>query len=904
MVREWALANLGTRPRAMALPCASLRYGDGVTSKQPSLCDSLWPDVSLTETERALIEYLARSGDPVPGQQLLAEVWGYSPRARSRTIEVTVHRVRKKIERDPSKPEYLLSVRGRGYQLVVPNRAERMVPNPTAEHLHQQLRERLGVATGDVSVVVRRERRTNVGVALDGFFGRQSDMETLDTALRSGGRLITLIGMGGLGKTRLARQVALRWGPLQLGGAWFCEVTEVVDASATTSAVADTLGLMRWPSSRPLVDHVADVLLAAGPTMLVLDNAEHLSDEAVEVVGDLLGRCPQLQVVATSRRALGLPGEWLHLVEPLRQDEAVDLFCERAEAVRLDRSVPLDRARVAAVVDLVERIPLAIELAAARARTVPLVELLARLRTSLSDLGAGPRTGAVRHRTLRDTFLWSWGLLTPAQQGALAQLAVFRGGFTLEAARVVLDGPIDAVQQVSELMDRSLVRPMPEQPGRLGLFETVRQFALEEATISLDDPRRRHAQWITELAAPVYDGDLDSPALALRAEVGNAVAALEFQIQRRSTDAVTVVFGLAMSSFICGLPDDMDLWCHRVRAALEPPAETSAWLYLAEARWLDDQQRRDSAALAAEQGLLVAPPESSTVPSLCSVLAHATARLGRLDEARASAERALAHPLVQPARAFSALGAALYEAGDLTASAKALAEAVRHFKSTNQPISTAVALRNLTVCSPPTVNQAEQWALLDEAITALKGLDVPRVYNNIQERRLVSLAKLGRMDEAAGIARYLLAEDRAGRVWNVGTSTTNAGIVLLITGDLPLAKDALERGYHAVVAEKTQPHVQGLGLSYVVVATALSGEVADAKRAMTNLTELDAQLSPDWLALCQAQVDLATTRAAAQPLPAAQEAAWRSLIQRTATGHPFVLSMVLDRALLPAHAPK
>ncbi len=349
------------------------------------------------------------------------------------------------------------------------------------------------------------------------FIGREAEIASL-SKLVGRSSLVTLTGVGGVGKTRLALQVAAEVIGEFSDGAWLCELAPVTDPAAVWETLAACLRVQPLPG-RALDESVLN-FLAAKRVLLVLDNCEHLLDAVARVVDAIEHRCPQVSVLATSREGLGLAGERMVAVRSLNvpamdadlgdlwQVEAVRLFGDRASAAKSD-FVLTDRNldAVGVLCRRLDGIPLAIELAAARVRSLSPDDLVARLDRRFKLLTHGSRAALERHQTLRNTIDWSYDLLTEAERHALQRLSVFAGGCDLAAAEAVLpDNDIDAgdtVDVLGQLVDKSLVIVDDTDGGvRYRLLETIRQYARDRLDASGDPValRRRHADYYVALA--------------------------------------------------------------------------------------------------------------------------------------------------------------------------------------------------------------------------------------------------------------------------------------------------------------------------------------------------------------------------------------------------------------------
>jgi len=383
-----------------------------------------------------------------------------------------------------------------------------------------------------VSIERPARPRHNLPAPLTRFIGRGGDVAAL-TALLATTRLLTLTGPGGCGKTRLALVVAAAEATPPHGppdGVWLVEFAALADPVLIPQAVAAILSVREEPR-RLLLDTLADAL-AARSLLLLLDNCEHLVAPVAAMADRLLRACPHLRILATSREALRVPGEvaWrvpslslpsekgvaIRTAAQLATSEAAQLFADR---VRLRQPAfalaDENAAAVAAICRRLDGMPLALELAAARARVLSLSQLEAHLGDALRVLTVGERTAMPHHQTLRATLDWSYALLTEQERIVLRRLAVFAGGCDLAAAEAVCDGgiaPADVLTLLAQLVEKSLVQ-MDERAGnaRYHLLETVRQYAVEQLAVSEEDAvRSAHADWCLALTREAEAG-LDGP---------------------------------------------------------------------------------------------------------------------------------------------------------------------------------------------------------------------------------------------------------------------------------------------------------------------------------------------------------------------------------------------------------
>src|SRR5215210_5399636 len=359
----------------------------------------------------------------------------------------------------------------------------------------------------------------NLPLELSSFVGREKELAEVKRLLEST-RLLTLTGSGGCGKTRLALAVARELAEGFEDGVWVVELAPLADPTLVPQAVASTLGVREQPG-RSLTETLSDYL-GSKKVLLVLDNCEHLVEACAELAEALLRSSPELRVLATSREALGITGEVAWLVpslslpdlrrlpdiESLPQYEAARLFVERAAAVKPSFTLTEQNAvAVAQVCYRLDGIPLAIELAAARAKVLSVEQIADRLEDSFGLLSAGGRTAMPRHRTLHATMDWSHELLPEEEQILFRRLSVFAGGFTLDAAEAVCAGEElerdEVLESLSHLVDKSLVimREVGGE-GRYRLLETVRQYAREKLSESGEagQASERHAGYYLALA--------------------------------------------------------------------------------------------------------------------------------------------------------------------------------------------------------------------------------------------------------------------------------------------------------------------------------------------------------------------------------------------------------------------
>lgn len=449
----------------------------------------------------------------------------------------------------------------------------------------------------------------NLRARLTSFVGRHTDLETIRGDLGSA-RLVTLLGPGGAGKTRLSQEAGESVAASVPDGVWLAELAPVDDPEAVPEAVLTAVGaretVLRGAGAeemRAVTDRHDDPLArltehcANRRMLIVLDNCEHVVDAAARLVEQLLERCPGLTVLATSREPLGVPGELLRPVEPLPEPYALKLLADRGAAARPGFRVDADAETAAAAAEICRRLdglPLAIELAAARLRMLTPRQIADRLDNRFRLLTSGSRTVLPRQQTLRAVVDWSWDLLDEDERDVLRRLSVFAGGCDLAAAEAVC-GPA-ALELLGSLVDKSLVvaapSPLEEAEGemRYRLLETVAEYAGQR----LDESggrraaERAHLTYYRELARttdPKLRGPGQRAAIELlQVESENTRAALQHAVaEHDEQEALCLVLSLAWYWQIRDLRMAARNWTREIMALgpdpFAPPAQLAVPLY-------------------------------------------------------------------------------------------------------------------------------------------------------------------------------------------------------------------------------------------------------------------------------------------------------------------------------------
>ncbi|MFF9758791.1 BTAD domain-containing putative transcriptional regulator [Streptomyces caelestis] len=433
----------------------------------------------------------------------------------------------------------------------------------------------------------------NLRARLTSFVGREADIETIRADLAAA-RLVTLLGPGGAGKTRLSQEAAETVRQRVPDGVWLAELAPVDDPDAVPEAVLTAVGARETvlygagaESMRAVTDRHDDPVerLAehCGPRrmLLILDNCEHVALTAARLVEALLERCPRLTVLATSREPLGVRGELLRPVEPLPEPVALRLLAERGAAARSGFRTDADDDTAAACAEICRRLdglPLAIELAAARLRMLTPRQIADRLDDRFRLLTSGSRTVLPRQQTLRAVVDWSWDLLDADERDVLGRLSVFAGGCDLAAAEAVC-GPA-ALDALGSLVDKSLVVAAPSGDGemRYRLLETVAEYAGERLDESGRRPEaeRAHLTYFREVARttePMLRGPHQPAAIALlEREYENVRTALRHALALRDEhEALCITLSLTWYWQMRDLRIEARNWCAEVMALAPDP---------------------------------------------------------------------------------------------------------------------------------------------------------------------------------------------------------------------------------------------------------------------------------------------------------------------------------------------
>lgn len=755
-------------------------------------------------------------------------------------------------------------------------------------------------------------RITNLPLPLTSFVGRQNETRDLK-ALLARARLVTLTGVGGSGKTRLAIQVATDLIDHFHDGVWWVAFEALCDPTRVTQTIAATLGVRQAP---PLpLEETLRAWLGERELLLVLDNCEHLVEPCAELVAALLRHCPRVRVLATSREPFRLAGEVMWQAPPLSlpgaarssvqhqvvgelarlafEYEAIRLFVERAAAVR--RDFQLNDANTRAVIEICRRldgIPLAIELAAARVNALTVHEIAARLDDRFRLLTDGSRAILPRQQTLRALIDWSFDLLAPAERALFCQLAVFAGGWTLRAAEAVCraepagDGEPSILDLLARLIAKSLVISEPRgETTRYRMLETIREYARARLT-EMDAVAERHAHFFLAHAEPIAAELKKRPQPELlddlETEHENSLAALDWALAYEPESALRLANALGDFWALRGYWNEKRKWLERVltHPALTAPTRARAtalnFAGASAVRLCDWTSARDyfeatlAIARALEDHELVANVISNLgVVAMC-VDDWTTAR-ARHHEALAM-RRALGKPRAI-AISLNNLGIVAKKQGDYAAARAYYQEALAVHGSIGNRQGMAMAHGNLGTLAL----QELEFALAREHVNASLTLARELGDKNAMAMGMCNLGRiaLGQKDwnEARAMSEraYMLLRDLNDRV-NLAAACYDLGYALLRLNDAPAAERYYAEGVtHSRAVESSADMLTGLRR---FANLALSkGNPARAARLLSAVTRLsrtvnvpanpfDDQFFGNDLARARAKIDAETFAAA------------------------------------------
>jgi predicted ATPase/class 3 adenylate cyclase/Tfp pilus assembly protein PilF len=705
-----------------------------------------------------------------------------------------------------------------------------------------------------------RTIRHNLPAEVDRFVGRSLELSAFARQLEAGVRLTTVLGAGGTGKTRFVRRYASAWLGDWPGGVCFCDLSDARTLDGLLGAVAVALDIPL--SNADSVVQLGHAIAARGRCLVVLDNFEQLLDHAGATVGRWLERAPHARFVATSRERLRLAGEQVFPLEPLPlDDDAIDLFVARAQARRPGFALSAgNREAVGRIVRLLDGLPLAIELAAARIGVLSPAQMVERMHDRFALLG-GARGVVARQATLRAAIDWSWDLLAPWEQAALAQCAVFEGGFSLHAAERVIDlsswpdapAAMDAVQA---LVDKSLLRswvPAGEQRYELdemyfGMYVSIHEYAAAKLRASGAAAERaaeeRHGRCFAEFGTDeaiqalfAHDGLRRRRALAL--ELDNTVAACRRAIARDDAGIAVATYRAAWEVLdLRGPFSSAAALGKEVEAMGCLDGERRVLVLLTQARTM--QRGGQSALIEAvlNEALALARRHGDRQKEAIarSILGAALCTLGRMGEARAELESALAlqreldDPRVEGS-ILTNLGRIEVDQGQVDAGRAHYERALRLQRELGNRIEEASVLSQIAVVMGESGRLPEAQAYFEESLAISRELG-----DRVAEGE--TLNNLGclyhdqrRFDEARAAYKAALATHReVGNRRFEGYALGDLGRLQVEQRQFVAARASLEQSL-AIARETKNRRIEGSELRNLGKLLMLQGHSDDAARA-------------------------------------------------------------------------
>jgi predicted ATPase/DNA-binding CsgD family transcriptional regulator len=690
------------------------------------------------------------------------------------------------------------------------------------------------------------------------FIGRETELASIGRLFGVGRRLVTLTGAGGCGKTRLALHVAAGLAPDYAGGVWWVDLAKLGDVSLLPNAIATALAIKEAQGER-LLDIVARRLRHA-PSLLLLDNCEHMIADCAALVHELLDVCPSLSCLTTSREPLSVDGEIAWRVPALRlpaegasiasmaATEAVQLFADRASLVQQDFRITDQNAEsIAAICIRLDGIPLAIELAAARMRMLTADQILAGLKDRFRLLTGGTRTTLPRHRTLRASVDWSYGLLSEEERIVLRRIAVFAGGFGLDAVEpVCTDGDVTServLDILTALVDRSLVHVEEGAPvARYHLLETIRQYASDRLIESgeTETIRTRHLRFFLALAERMQP-ELEGPGLfealsRLDVEHGNIRAALDWSLETQAgTERFRLASALWLFWLLRGHLTEGKRRCELALQASEAPPSVRAPTLIGLGQLLILRGDLAEAATVARAALETARAQQDRrlEGRALDTLAYSTAFLDppaapRLFEQSISVSRE-AKDGAFVADALNGLGISHYLAGDYRSATTSLLEGVASSRESGNAATLTIGLAVLGYCLALQGRLARAQTCLRESLATARRL---------RDRAFTaqSLFSLGFIDALRGEpvrAEALLEQSidiaRESSPLMVAFALLTHGLARYVAGDLDGSQARLEEAL-ALARKMALPWVTAWSLASLGNVARMSGKLDEARQ--------------------------------------------------------------------------
>jgi predicted ATPase/class 3 adenylate cyclase len=670
----------------------------------------------------------------------------------------------------------------------------------------------------------------NLPIQQTSFRGREHDLEEVKSLLGQH-KLLTLVGSGGVGKTRLALQVGAEVLDQHPDGVWLADFAPITDPELVSSVIAQEIGMAQVEGRR--VDESIPQWLKRKKLLLIFDNCEHVLEPIASIANAITRSCPDVRLLATSRQALGVRGEIVHRLPSLGIPEklaglssaeaieygAIALFVDRAKAadtrfILTDDTAPI----VADICRRLDGIPLAIELAAARVKVLSIPNLAQRLNERFKILTGGSRDALPRQKTLSALIDWSYDLLTPQEQLLFNRVGIFAGGFSLDAATAVCSGEdLDEIQildMLSSLTDKSLVvADTSGEHERYRLLESTAAYALEKLSAAgeRETLARRHAEYFRDQARAAAErygtGSTVAWVAGVELELDNDRAALTWAL----THGNDGVLGGAIAGALGGLWANAGLtvegryWIslalERVSEAEQPQIAARLWYALS---YLSSGKRRHDAAERAMQ-LYASVGDARWTARAQRYLAFALLQMGRLDEAKAAIEQALAAARasgdkVNVARCLDAQANIAGDRGDVRAARALFAQALAAFKVLGDESRTAIVLLNLAELEFADGHPEQALRAVSEALEI-----------------------------------HLHGKNAA----YIASGHTNSAAYRIALGDLSAARDSAREGLRLARQVRREPSI-AIALQHLALLAGLGG---DAQRGAQLLGYVDAQYS-------------------------------------------------------------
>ncbi len=710
------------------------------------------------------------------------------------------------------------------------------------------------VVRGEELWMPLREVRHDLPAERDAFVGREQVLSDLARRFDAGARLVSLLGIGGAGKTRLALRFARTWLGDHPGGVWFCDLAPARDLDGLLHAVAQGLDVPLGKED-PVVQ-LGHAIAGRGRCLLILDNFEQISRHAEATLGRWLDRAVEARFLVTTREVLGLPGEQALALAPLTLDDAVTLFMRRAASARHDFAAgAAEQAAVVRLVQLLDRLPLAIELAAARVRVMPPSALLARMGQRFKLMASlGGRQD--RQSTLRATFDWSWDLLSDAEKSALAQLSVFEGGFTLEAAEAVLDlSSIDGapwvVDLVHSLVDKSLVRPIGG--SRFDLLTSVQEYVAEQLQRDGQFPGSGgNARAKAEHAHCAYFAGLDAASATAHGcvEIDNLVAACRRALRLGDASLSTATLENAWEALDLRGPFRVGIDLAEAALSLATAVTNRARVHVVAMRasracgLRAQEELHADAALRAARAARNRAAEAQAQRFLVALLAEA----GRADDARAAAAQAVlvadaADDAELRCAAHNALGSLLMDHGAFDEARLHYEQALRIARAAGLARWEGGVLGNLGNLEIDLSRTAEARANIGAAIDVARRVGDLRFAGN-------NLSNLGWLEHLAG--RTDVAQAHFDTALSIAREIGHRQLECIVLGNLGVALDGQRRSAEAllrleqalaVARELQDRRCEGQFLGYLGLALAHVSRFAESRSGLDAGESLLAEMS-------------------------------------------------------------